>query len=256
MQGMTDYALRASIGLLKRIPGGTLRLGSRFHAREVVRRVMYIPEFEIAHTAVTTNQFAPFIESGGYAEQKWWSAAGWAWVQGAGDGWGRENRKQPDAWEVQRHRAYHPVTGVCWYEAEAYCAWLAALKRQAVRLPSEEEWERAARGDDERPFPWGEDFAAERTNTFERDLRSTVPAGSLETDISPFGVLELCGNVQEWTSSAYTPFEGELCLSPEQRVARGGSFNDTAYGSRTSYRRPYPPSYFFPFLGFRVVVGH
>jgi formylglycine-generating enzyme required for sulfatase activity len=253
---MSDYALRASIGLLKRVPGGTVRLGSRYHPREVMRRVIYIPEFELAQSPVTTNQYSVFIESGGYTEQKWWSPEGWAWAQGAGEGWGRENRQLPEGWEIQRSRSFHPITGVGWFEAEAYCRWLAAMKRQAVRLPTEDEWERAARGDDERPFPWGDGFAPTITNTVEADLRTTVPAGSLEQDVSPFGVLEMSGNVQEWTSSTYAPFEGEVFpAAPPFYAARGGSFNDTAYGARAAYRRAYPPGYFFPFLGFRIVVG-
>ncbi len=82
----------------------------------------------------------------------------------------------------------------------------------------------------------------------------TVDATSLPGDISPFEVMDLAGNVQEWTSSAYTPLPDEVYASRVLFVARGGSFNDTAFGARTSYRRAYPPGYFYSFLGFRVVV--
>ena len=252
---VTDLAANASIGLVRRVPGGTLRLGSRFHPREQPRRGVYVAEFEMAHTAVTVSQYGAFLESGAARQARWWSPAGWAWRQGeAGEGWGREDRHQPEGWETQRRRPYHPLVGVTWYEAEASCAWLGDQKKRAVRLPTEAEWERAARGDDDRPFPWGETFSAALTNTLESGLDDTVPAASLTGDASPYGLLEMGGNVQEWTSSHYTARADETYADERLYVARGGSFNDTAYGARTSYRRAYPPGYFFPFLGFRVAV--
>ena len=78
----------------------------------------------------------------------------------------------------------------------------------------------------------------------------------MPNDTSPYGVLDMAGNVQEWTASPYQPLPGEVYPPGDLFVARGGSFNDTAYGARTSYRRAYPPGYFYPYLGFRVVVEH
>lgn len=246
----------ASIGLTKRIPSGHIRFGSRFHPREYMnRRSDLVHEFEMAHTAVTVSQYARFIESGAVRQQQWWSADGWAWVNGKADGWGRINRWVPDVWSTQQQRLYHPVTGVTYFEAEAYCAWVRAQTGKPVRLPTEDEWEYAARGDDGRPYPWGEDFDPARTNTMETGLEITVPAASLTADLSPFGVLEMAGNVQEWTSTVYRPLPEESFPYGPAYVARGGSFNDTAYGARTTYRRAYPRGYFFPFLGFRVVIG-
>jgi formylglycine-generating enzyme required for sulfatase activity len=250
---MTSYAHKASIGLRQRIPGGTVRLGSRFHPREQTRTV-YVPEFEMAHAPVTVSQYKEFLDSNAVREEKWWSAEGWAWVQGDLDGWGREYRGQPDRWEIQKRRLHHPIVGVTWYEAQAYCAWVTALRKLTVRLPTEEEWERAARGDDRRPFPWGEVFDPTRTNTLESGHEDSLPAASEEADASPFGVLGMGGNVQEWTASEYIPHPDENHPAMALRVARGGSFNDTAFGARTSYRRGYPAGYFFGFLSFRVVV--
>jgi formylglycine-generating enzyme required for sulfatase activity len=230
-------------------------MGSPFHPREWPLSSHFIPEFEIAHAPVTVSQYAVFLEDGGYKDRAWWDDEGWAWILGRIDGWGRADRLQPDRWAIQRRRAFHPVVSVTWYEACAYCAWLSERTKQTVRLAFEEEWERAARGDDRRPFPWGEEFSPEFTNTLESDRRDTVAAASLEGDRSPFGVLELAGNVQEWTASDYSPLEGEVFPPGPLKVVRGGSFNDTIYGARTSYRRAYPPGYFFPFLGFRVVVA-
>ena len=147
------------------------------------------------------------------------------------------------------------MVGVTWYEAEAYCAWVSDQKKLIVRLPSEVEWEYAARGEDGRPFPWGDGFDTNLTNTVERELHDTVEVATIEGDVSPFGVLDMAGNVQEWTTSSYTPLPDEVISATDLRIARGGSYNDTAYGARASYRRAYPPGYYFPFLGFRVVVG-
>ncbi len=255
LSDLIDYTQRASIGLVKRIPSGSVRMGSRFHPREEPPHIVNVREFEMAHVPVTIGQYSIFVLSKAYGERKWWSAEGWDWGQGKVEGWGRDNRTQPDGWNNQKHRQHHPVTGITFYEAEAYCKWLGEAKRMPVRLPTEEEWERAARGDDLRPFPWGEEFEPARANTLESERGTTVPAGQLLADASPFGIHDMAGNVQEWTLSDYTPLPDEAFPEGPLRVVRGGSFKDTAYGARTSYRRAYPAGYFYPFLGFRVVVG-
>jgi len=250
----TDFSKQASIGAVKRIPGGYPLLGSRFHVREQPRRTIYIGEYDIAAAPVTVNQYAAFLNTGANKQERWWSREGWDWVNGNRWGWGRENRWQPDGWEIIRKRPFHPIVGVSWFEAEAYCAWVANELKRQVRLPSEEEWEYAARGEDGRPYPWGEVFEASLTNTIEAENSDTVEVGSISGDTSPFGVNDMAGNVQEWTSSLYKPFPEETYADEWLQVARGGSFNDTAFAARTSYRRAYPPGYFFSFLGFRVVV--
>jgi formylglycine-generating enzyme required for sulfatase activity len=249
-----DFSLKASIGLTKRIPGGHFPMGSRFHPREYPQRTVYVVEFEMAHAPVTVNQYGVFLESKQNHQKQWWSQEGWAWVNGELDGWGRENRWIPDSWEIQSRRLHHPVVGVTAFEAEAYCAWLSGHKKKVVRLPTEEEWEHAARGDDRRPFPWGEEFDASLTNTLESEKNDTVEAASNPGDVSPFGVMDMAGNVQQWTASLYQPMPEEVYPPGALRVVRGGSFNDTIYGARTSYCRAYPPGYFHPFLGFRLVI--
>jgi formylglycine-generating enzyme required for sulfatase activity len=249
-----NFSSKASIGLIKRIPSGVFRMGSRFHPREQPARVMQSAEFQIAQVPVTVGQYAAFLESKAASEKRWWSEDGWEWLNGTSDGWGRNDRRIPDGWEVQNKNQSHPVTGVTLYEAQAYCAWLSSVKNKAVRLPTEVEWEYAARGDDGRPFPWGEEFDARLVNTAESELFTTVEAAGMPADSSPFGIMDMCGNVQQWTSSIYTPLPGEVLKLGPLYVARGGSFNDTVFGARTSYRRAYPPGFFYPFLGFRLVV--
>jgi iron(II)-dependent oxidoreductase len=244
-----------SIGLLRRVPSGPFMMGSRFHYREAPRRQVFVAEFEMVHVPVTVTQYAAFLEAGGAKERLWWSQAGWAWRQGQANGWGRLNRAEPDDWANQKYQSQNPVTGVTYYEAETYCNWLGAQKNRVVRLPTEEEWEKAARGTDSRPWPWGDEFTPERANTVERDVRGPLPVGGNPGDLSPYELLDMAGNVQEWTTGAYRPAPDEPFPDRELRVARGGSWNDTGFGARTSYRHIYPPGYFFPFLGFRIVVA-
>jgi len=250
-----DYSSKASIGMLKRIPAGYFRMGSRFHAREYPPRMMQVGEFQIAQVPVTVSQYSVFIDSKMYKDKKWWSAEGWEWFNGKSVGWGRKDRNMPDGWEAQLKRPFRPVTGVTAYEAEAYCAWLGSIKNQSARLPTEEEWEYTARGEDGRAFPWGDGFIKTFANVVEGEHFALLDAGNTHQDSSPFGVMDMCGNAQQWTSSAYTPYPKENVPPGPLRVARGGSFNDTAFGARTSYRRGYPPGFFYPFLGFRIVVG-
>ncbi len=250
-----DLSSRASYGLTRRIPGGYFRMGSRFHPREDPPKVVYVAEFELTHAPVTVSQYGTFLAGKGVEERRWWSEPGWDWLCGRTDGWGRENRRTPDGWEIQSTHPYRPVVGITVYEAEAYCAWLSTQRKKSIRLPTEEEWEFAARGEDGRPFPWGEEFDASLTNTLETEKNDVVDIASTPGDVSPFGVMDMAGNVEEWTGSSYTPRSGETFPPGELRVARGGSYNDTAYGSRASYRRAYPSGYFYPFLGFRLVIG-
>lgn len=249
-----DLSTKASIGLTQRIPSGYFLMGSRFHAREQPTRQVFTSEFDIAHIPVTVGQFKTFIESDAYHQERWWSDPGWDWINGLSDGWGRENRLLPDAWNIQKRRISHPVVGVTYFEAEAYCNWISFYKKKIVRLPDEIEWEYSARGPDGRPFPWGDEFDPTLTNTIESERYDTVEAALIDSDSSPYDVHDMAGNVQEWTSSLYNPLPDEVIPSKILYVSRGGSFNDTAYGARTSYRRAFPPGYFFSFLGFRVVV--
>ena len=137
-----------TIGHLHHVAAGLFLMGSRVHIREAPPRMVSVRDFEIGHIPVTVNQYAAFLAHGGAKERRWWSEAGWAWRQGNANGWGRADRAQPDDWENQEAHADYPVTGVTWYEAEAYCNWLGGQKKRIIRLPTEEEWEKAARGDD------------------------------------------------------------------------------------------------------------
>ena len=155
----------------------------------------------------------------------------------------------------------HPVVNVTWHDAMNYCQWLSKVTDQQITLPLETEWEKAARGDqDRRSYPWGDEFDPARANTTESEVGDTTPVGIYPSGASPYGALELSGNVWEWTRSVYTgypnhPEEGrEHLKSEEPRVLRGGSFDYDGWFARCNSRDWYYPDFRFRNVGFRVVV--
>lgn len=127
--------------------------------------------------------------------------------------------------------ADHPVSGVAWADAVAFTGWMSERLGVAVRLPSEDEWERAARGDDAREFPWGDEYRPGLANLVDAGLDTTTPVGSFPDGASPFGVLDMAGNVDEWTSTLYAPYPGAPAEVPavedwafDPHITRGGAF--------------------------------
>jgi len=168
-------------------------------------------------------------------------------------------------WEDERPpkgRESHPVVSVTWYDAVAYCQWLGQVTGKRIMLPSEAEWEKAARGNkDQRGFPWGDDYDATRCNGYELGLRDTTPVGIFPGGASPYGVLDMAGNVWEWTRSLYRDYPYDPADGREDleaggpRVLRGGSFNDNEWGIRCAYRNWNLPDNRSNYWGFRVVVA-
>jgi formylglycine-generating enzyme required for sulfatase activity/energy-coupling factor transporter ATP-binding protein EcfA2 len=226
--------------------------------------------YRIAKYPVTNAQFARFVEAGGYEDERYWSPEGLAWRSGESDDqieakdyrdWVKrrppEERNQPWYWdEPEFANPLVPVVGISWFEAEAYCHWLTEELRRSgamrddevVRLPTEEEWERAARGIDGREYPWGEKFDVAHCNleigphpAEGKTAVCTYPSGA-----SPEGVWDCSGNIWEWTGSWYR--EGK------SRVLRGGSRVDIIERyARCSSRYSVHPAIFNAIDGFRLV---
>jgi formylglycine-generating enzyme required for sulfatase activity len=209
----------------------------------------------------------------------------------------QEKRDRPYWWDDPRWGgANRPVVGVSWYEALAYCAWLneqlterveeilnhveikergfweqIANGRCVVRLPTEAEWEKAARGEESVRWPWGNEWVGGYANTEETNLEETSPVGIFPGGASPYGLLDMVGNVWEWTTSRwgresfgnpdygypYRPDDGREVLSgPDLRVVRGGSwFNSRRFARCASRFGDFPDGFFLYGSGFRVVVS-
>jgi formylglycine-generating enzyme required for sulfatase activity len=216
------------------IPAGPFIMGSNADdLDETPQREVDLPAFEIDLFEVTNAQFAAFVETTGYqTDEEKGGAAGWRSFYTEG----KDN---------------HPAVKVSWNDAVAYCQWAGK------RLPTETEWEKAARGTDGRTYPWGNDWDPEKANVKATGYRGTIPVGSLGAGASPYGVFDMAGNVWEWTADWYQPYPGSSYQDPyygeKFRVTRGGGWFEEADTARTSNRNSTSSTAANDDLGFRCV---
>jgi len=200
------------------IPAGEFIMGSD---REVERpsHTVSLPAFEIDQFEVTNEQFARFVKETGYKTT----------AEKAGDSmsWSAYAAGKPN----------NPVVKVSWDDAVAYCQWMGK------RLPTEAEWEKAARGTDGRLYPWGNEWASGKANTKEAGYRGTTITGSFPGGASPYGVMDMAGNVAEWTSDWFQPYPGypggdsaAQFFGQKYRVIRGGGWFSDKEMVRTTTR--------------------
>lgn len=148
----------------------------------------------------------------------------------------------------------HPVVEVDLNDARWYCRWLSTATDREFRLPTEAEWERAARGDDQRLFPWGDQWAPGYCNIGASDPGATTPIGSYPRDTSPYGCVDMAGNVEEWTATKYKRFPGSNAAPPQNRiVTRGGSWNAAIALARCTSRCAREATNTSAARGFRIV---
>ena len=184
----------------------------------------------IDRTEVTNAQYRKFMDAGGYNRQEYWTETGWAWKQ-------QNNVTQPKCGDYSGlDQSTRPVVCVSWYEAVAYARWAGA------RLPTEAEWEKAARGTDGRIFPWGnEALDCNRSNYCGCGSRPE-PVGSYANGVSPYGAYDLAGNVCEWVSTEFRSYpyssrDGRENLNGiNGRVKRGGGWAGFPWDARSVYR--------------------
>jgi gamma-glutamyl hercynylcysteine S-oxide synthase len=221
--------------------------------------------FHIDTTPVTNGAYLEFLESGGYDQRRWWSDEGWAYRTANDITAPRFWRHEADGWWRTRFGVYEPVPAdqpvvhVSFHEAEAYAAWAGK------RLPTEAEWEKAARFDpatgQSRRYPWGnEEPTAEHANLGQRHL-SPAAAGAYPAGASALGVHQLIGDVWEWTSTDFGGYPGftafpyreysEVFFGSEYKVLRGGSFGTDAAAIRGTFRNWDYPIRRQIFSGFR-----
>ena len=240
---------------LVEIPSGMVHLGDAKGDRNEVVETRPVPGFAIMRQEVTNDQFARFVAATGHVtgaeqgERSYVWTDKWRWVKGAT--WRRPHGPK----SAIGGRGDHPVMQISARDADAFCA------HYGMRLPSEVEWEYAARGTDGRRYPWGQSGPEAADGTRRANFGTvkccaadeadgflkTSPVGSFPQGRSPFGLDDMAGNVWEWTSSR---FPGR----PSDRVLRGGGWGNNPYCLRTSYRHGNPPEISLDMVGFRCAA--
>lgn len=248
LMGSTEHSLSE---LAKRY-GGT----RESYREEAPQHTLELPAFAIAQVPVSNALYAAYVAATD-------APAPLAW-----------RGKQPaDA------RRNHPVVDISWNDAQACCSWLTTqltaegialttpngqqlpLEQKQLRLPSEAEWEHAARGSDGRTFPWGNDFDPACANTREAGNAGTTPLGSYPAGSSPYGVVDMAGNIWEWTSSLdslypYHPNDGrEQLATAGRRILRGGCYANPQGFARCACRFRLLPTVRNEFTGFRLACS-
>jgi formylglycine-generating enzyme required for sulfatase activity len=224
------------------VPAGEFWLGrdTGGSAEKPVHR-LFLEAFRIARVPITNAQYQFFVAATGHRPPKHW-----------------EDGRPPRGLES------HPVVAVTWHDALVYCRWLAEVTGKSITLPSEAQWEKAARGpQDRREYPWGDEWDETKCNTSELGLGETTPVGIFPDGASPYGCLDMAGNVWEWTTSQfkeypYDPADGRENLEAGDealRVLRGGSFYGNRSYARCAARGRGGPGSRGIIGGFRVVVS-
>ncbi len=237
------------------VPGGPFLRGSNQHyGDEKPEAKIELDAFMIGRFPVTNLEFQPFVEGNGYKDKSLWCEAGWEWIQ-------KENINVPRYYHDRKWNGSNfPVVGVSWYEACAYARWLEKGTGHAFRLPTGAEWEKAARGEQGRVYPWGEDIDAGTCNYFETGLGRTSAVGVFPGDKSVYGCMDMAGNVCEWCwdwfgEDYYEKSPSKNPQGPSEgggRVVRGGGWGVDPDDCRASCRSNLHPSDRFDFVGFRL----
>jgi gamma-glutamyl hercynylcysteine S-oxide synthase len=251
------------------VPGGPFVMGTSTDPwaldNERPAHEVDVPAFVIDAAPVTNAEYLAFIDAGGYDESRWWTADGWAHRVEAGLTAPRHWHRDAGGWHYTRFgvtapiRPDEPVVHVCFHEAAAYARWAGK------RLPTEAEWEKAARFDPatghSRRFPWGDDdWTPERANLGQRHLHP-APVGAYPGGASPLGVHHLIGDVWEWVDTPFHGYPGfaafpyreysEVFFGTDYRVLRGGSFGTDVAACRGTFRNWDYPIRRQIFSGFR-----
>jgi formylglycine-generating enzyme required for sulfatase activity len=227
-----------------------------------LRQVAITHDYQIARYPITNAEYQRFIDAGGYATPQWWTPEGWKYRE-------RQDWTLPRYWDDATYNGpAQPVVGVSWYEAAAYCNWLTELghhqgwllESDTIRLPTWLEWERAARGTDQRRYPWGADKPdVERANYAATGIGRPAPVGCFPTGAAACGAQDMAGNVLEWTA---TPYQQPTALVPGKDFTQseGIALSWSSFYSGEEHlccgaRVRYNPFFRNSYLGFRVVLS-
>ena len=238
----------------------------------LLQRKKLLDSFQISIFPVTNQEYRHFIDSNGYSNEAYWEgdeALGWL------SNWRKKQEEsyksfRPEYWYDKRYNgANQPVVGITWYEARAYCMWLSEMTGDFYRLPTDMEWEIAARGKEGYLFPYGDQFNKIAANSEAFPFGRTTPVGLFYEGKSPLGIYDLVGNVWEWTLSNW----GTNITKPEYRkvgdnleayqdimagqnvlrIARGGSWYSPEYHVSGVSRHGFSPDQRLNTIGFRII---
>jgi hypothetical protein len=208
-----------------------------------------IDGYKMSRYPVTNSQFQAFVADGGYENDEWW------------DGLQKPELKPDHGWKESNR----PVENVSWYDAMAFCNWLRVKTGLKVSLPTEEQWEKAARCAEGRAYPWGNSYRTGYANINETweyskfgeyNLQETSAVGIYPQDRSPYGLMDTSGNVWEWCLNRYyKPEVIEPDLSGVERVFRGGSWGSHGGSCLSDFRSRHEPDTCRTLLGFRLALG-
>jgi formylglycine-generating enzyme required for sulfatase activity len=203
----------------------------------------WIDKFEVTYSA-----FEKFVDDKGYEKQEYWSEAGWKWLNS-------RPTVHACSGEVAKEKPNHPCVNVTWYEAEAYAHW------RGGRLPTEAEWEYAARSSQSLIYPWGNSFDPAKANVI--DSNGSMPVGSFPTGASWVGALDMAGNAMEWVQDWLDVDYYKLRVRDDPKgpvtgrikIEKGGWWGSNRFVARSAYRHyEDPPTYNDHHIGFRVVT--
>ncbi|XWX04817.1 SUMF1/EgtB/PvdO family nonheme iron enzyme [Aggregatilineales bacterium SYSU G02658] len=223
------------------IPAGEVTL--RYPDRKAA--VTYdVPMFQMSKYPITNAQYQIFVDApDGYKDKRWWnySPAAQQWRE-----------KHPTALPPRSPYGDHPRVNISWFDAMAFCHWLSYKTGWRISLPTEQQWQRAAQGDDHRQYPWGPRFYRNRANGVEARADSTLPVNRFAEGASPFGVMDMAGNCWEFTKTQRRASDQTLL---NEMVAKGGSYLSPYTDIRVTSRTYVKPSVCFGTVGFRVVIN-
>ena len=211
------------------VEGGELIFGADGDKEdESPQQTLYVDGFNIDIHPVTCAEYKAFVDATGHRAPRNWKEG-----------------------QIPAGKEDHPVVWVTWEDATAYAEWAGK------RLPTEAEWEKAARGTDGRMYPWGDTFDSSKSNSREANIGKTSPVGQFPKGASVYGALDMAGNVWEWTSDWYDGYRGSVYtlerFGSTYKVLRGGSWFDGADAVRTTTRNSGKPTFMFSTIGFRCV---
>lgn len=214
-----------------------------WYENELPRATVTTAAYNITETAITNAEYAAFVSATGHrapdVDAPTWTSYGLIHPY---------RRTRRHTWQggvPPAKREHHPVVLVSWDDASAYARWLSRLTGAQWRLPTEEQWEKAARGADGRRFPWGDLFDPYRLNSHDLGPFDTVPAGKFLSGASPYGVLDAAGQVFEWTATS---------AGPERALVKGGSWDDSGCGiCRPAARHTRARDLKHILIGFRLI---